>query len=186
VPLAQKHEAILIAQRVRELCEASVDPDDDLDETQGWLNEFVRTVKFKPGELREPGTARWQALVEVRKASVVPVGIKDGDGYEVAAADGFTAADLGRLVLDLRRLDPGWRLPQAEARVLVVDLLGVGLTDRQIVERGTVSTRTVERVRAELRGELVDTAGQPRQAALQSGANPTIRPIRHISRGRVL
>jgi hypothetical protein len=89
-PSLKKHEAILIAQRIRALCQASADPDEDREETQGWLNEFVRTLTFTAGELRGSAEDRWKALLAVRKGGPLgPVGIEDGAGYLWIPAEPF-------------------------------------------------------------------------------------------------
>jgi hypothetical protein len=88
-PSLKKDKVILIAQKIIRLCELSVDPDEDLAELQGWLNEFVRGVKWIDGELRAPGKTRWDAFVSIDDAAKVGkvVGITDGERVVWLPAD---------------------------------------------------------------------------------------------------
>jgi hypothetical protein len=92
-PSLTKARAIEIAQQIIELCEVSTDLDEDLDELQGWLNEFVRSVKFMPGELRAPGEERWQAFLamdEITSGYAGRVaGVIDGERFGWLPADPF-------------------------------------------------------------------------------------------------
>jgi hypothetical protein len=91
--------------------------------------------------------------------------------YEVARAE-LDDRDLGRLLLHLRRVEPGWRPRPKERRRLAARLLQAGVSDKDIVEQTTISRTTVWRIRR----DLVNPSDSGRKAALQSGGNVSNRP----------
>jgi hypothetical protein len=106
--------------------------------------------------------------------------------FETAAGDGFGALELGRLSLQLQRVDrqravregrrrAGWRLERAAARGLAAGLLGERLPDRRVAEMATCSVRTVRALRAEVREIRSTGRPQGREAAFQSGEKLQIR-----------
>jgi hypothetical protein len=91
--------------------------------------------------------------------------------YEVAAADGFAAADLGRLALALRTIDPKWRLSHEQRDRLLVRLQEEDLPDRKLREYLGISQDTLRRLRnparrAEKRRQKRDSAIGPQIALL--------------------
>lgn len=77
--------------------------------------------------------------------------------------------DLGRLLLHLRRVDPGWRLDVHERRRLAYALLDAGVSDREIRDQLVISQKTLGRRRR----ELLDNPNQPLEPAFQSGVSGT-------------
>jgi hypothetical protein len=67
--------------------------------------------------------------------------------FEVAAADGFTATELGRLTLALRRVDPDWRLSRDQREDLFAELDAAGVPDRRLREFLGISQKTLSRER---------------------------------------
>jgi hypothetical protein len=88
--------------------------------------------------------------------------------YAVASRE-LDPADLGCLLLHLRRIDPDWRPDIHERRRLAYDLLDAGVPDRRIRDVLEISQKTVARRRR----ELVDSEKCVRKPALQSGAERT-------------
>lgn len=88
--------------------------------------------------------------------------------YAVASRE-LDPADLGCLLLHLRRVDPDWRPDIHERRRLAYALLEAEVPDRHIRGQLEISQKTLARRRR----ELVDNAKRPRKPALQSGTNGT-------------
>ena len=102
--------------------------------------------------------------------------------YAVACRE-LDAADLGCLLLHLRRVDPDWRPDVHERRRLAYALLEANVPDARIRDQLDVSQKTLARRRR----ELVDNAKCPRKPALQSGATRTKAPGRYCgSSGPIL
>jgi hypothetical protein len=94
--------------------------------------------------------------------------------YAVACRE-LDAADLGCLLLHLRRVDPDWRLDIHERRRLAHALLEANVPDARIREQLEISQKTLARRRR----ELADIPKCPRKPALQSGAKRTKTPGRY-------
>lgn len=94
--------------------------------------------------------------------------------YAVASRE-LDAADLGCLLLHLRRVDPDWRPDIHERRRLAYALLEANVPDARIREQLEISQKTLARRRQ----ELVDISKCARKPALQSGANGTKTPGRY-------
>jgi Trp operon repressor len=94
--------------------------------------------------------------------------------YAVASRELY-AADLGCLLLHLRRVDPDWRPDIHERRRLAYALLDANVPDREIRAQLEISQKTLARRRR----ELADNAKCPRKPALQSGAKRTKTPGRY-------
>ena len=63
--------------------------------------------------------------------------------FGVAASDGLEPLDLGQLAVELRTVDPKWRLSREQAMDLAVALVGAGCNDQDIREMAGVSQPTV-------------------------------------------
>jgi hypothetical protein len=94
------------------------------------------------------------------------------DVYAVARQE-LDARDLGRLLLHPRRVDPDWRLQLKERRRLAVELVGVGVSDRKVLDQTGISRTTLWRIRR----DLVQQPNRPGKPALQSGGSVSNRPI---------
>jgi hypothetical protein len=88
--------------------------------------------------------------------------------YAVARCE-LDAAELGRLLLHLRRVDPDWRLDIHERRRLAYVLLEANVPDRHIRDQLQISQKTLTRRRQ----ELVDKQNRPAETAFQSGVPGT-------------
>src|SRR5215204_7190711 len=84
------------------------------------------------------------------------------DTYAIARRE-LDPRDLGCLLLHLRRIDPDWRAPLKERRLLAAALLDFGVTDSVVVDQTEVSRTTLWRIRR----ELVDRAKWARKPALE-------------------
>jgi hypothetical protein len=91
--------------------------------------------------------------------------------YTVARRE-LDAAELGCLLLHLRRVDPDWRPDIHERRRLAYALLEANVPDGRIRDQLEISQKTLARRRR----ELVDNAKWTRKPALQSGATRTKTP----------
>jgi hypothetical protein len=102
--------------------------------------------------------------------------------YAVASRE-LDAAQLGCLLLHLRRVDPAWRPDIHERRRLAYSLLEANVPDARIRDQLEISQKTLARRRR----ELVDIPKCPRKPALQSGAKRTKTPGRYCgSSGPIL
>jgi hypothetical protein len=133
-PHLGKPRALEIAQWVVELCDAEVDPTEDLDETEGWVTAFRSGLgTVTPGELRTPGDVRWAALLAVadftpdreihREVAGRTAAIRDGDGRLWLPAEAFmrhvrfverASIDWGTLSTRMKAL--GWTRHKVGAR----------------------------------------------------------------------
>jgi hypothetical protein len=133
-PHLGKPRALEIAQWVVELCDAEVDPIEDLDETEEWLTAFRSGLgTVTPGELRTPGDVRWAALLAVadftpdpeihREVAGRTAAIRDGDGRLWLPAEAFmrhvrfverASIDWGTLSTRMKAL--GWTRHKVGAR----------------------------------------------------------------------
>lgn len=91
--------------------------------------------------------------------------------YAVARGE-LDDRDLGRLLVHLRRVEPGWRPAPKERRRLAARLLEAGVKDRDVVDQTGISRTTLWRMRR----DLVGRSKPAPEAALQSGANVSNRP----------
>jgi hypothetical protein len=91
--------------------------------------------------------------------------------YAVASRE-LDVAELGCLLLHLRRVDPDWRPDVHERRRLAYALLEANVPDARIRDELEISQKTLARRRR----ELADNAKCPRKPALQSGATRTKTP----------
>jgi hypothetical protein len=126
-PSLKKEQAIRIAQQIIALCDAQDDPDADARELAGWLHTFIRNLgTISPGELREPGSERWEALCRVRDFRPDPeiyrdiaprtAAIRDAEGHLWLPADALMRhiryLERERIdwnTLNARMEDLGWR-----------------------------------------------------------------------------
>jgi hypothetical protein len=99
-PNLTKPRALEVAQWVVELCDTEVDPEEDLDELEGWLTFFRSGLgTVSPGEPCAPGPDRWRALVAVADFSPDPevqleiagrtAAVRDSDGRLWLPAEAF-------------------------------------------------------------------------------------------------
>jgi hypothetical protein len=150
-PTLTKAQAVSIAQQVIALCDVRDDPEGDVLELQGWLEQFVGHLGLiVPGELLEPGEGRWQALLavadfraEAREPAPRTCAVRDGRGRLWLPAEAllrhvryFEGARIGWGELHSRLLGCGW-----ERRVVEQWQPGVGRDGRRIrrvfyVEKG--------------------------------------------------
>jgi hypothetical protein len=103
--------------------------------------------------------------------------------YAVARDELEDVRDLGRLLLHLRRVDPGWTLDMHERRRLAYALLEANVAGRDIADQLDISQKTLSRRRQ----ELVDERKRACEPALQSGVSGTKTPsATRRSSGRIL